>query len=194
MHLFFLISNGILVFNITISTNLRWKEGTFLHPLGILVVLMFLIALNGVDCPLNFYGPSMFAEFGWLHQHLLICLLVVKDVVFHLAVMIRSSHLFQVYTFTAIACMRYTSRTAWRLCYSPPNYDGKLLSCFFTTIAHPPPLKSSHHTYSTFHHLSSQKISKKLQYIGATLFMAASLGILSLSYWAQVILKKLFHR
>ena len=64
MHLFYLIASGILVVNITIITNLRWKERTFLHPLGILVVLMFLIALNGVDCPLNFYGPSMFAEFG----------------------------------------------------------------------------------------------------------------------------------
>merc|ERR1719391_530386 len=29
------------------------------------------------------------------------------------------------------------------------------------------------------------RISKKLQYIGATLFMAISLGVLSLSYWAQ---------
>ena len=48
------------------------------------------------------------------------------------------------------------------------------------------------HILCTFHHLSSQKISKKLQYIGATLFMAASLGILSLSYWAQVILKSCF--
>ena len=61
MHLFYLIASGILVVNIT---NQRWKERAFLHPLGILVVLMFLIALNGVDCPLNFYGPSMFAEFG----------------------------------------------------------------------------------------------------------------------------------
>ena len=43
----------------------RWKQRTFLQPLGILVVLMFLIALNGVDCPLNFYGPSMFSQFGW---------------------------------------------------------------------------------------------------------------------------------
>ena len=42
----------------------RWKQRTFLQPLGILVVLMFLIALNGVDCPLNFYGPSMFSQFG----------------------------------------------------------------------------------------------------------------------------------
>ena len=31
-----------------------------------------------------------------------------------------------------------------------------------------------------------QRISKKLQYIGATLFMAVSLGVLSLSYWTQV--------
>ena len=75
MHLFYLIASGILVVNFTIYTNLRWKERTFLHPLGILVVLMFLIALNGVDCPLNFYGPSMFAEFGWLHQQH-ICMLV----------------------------------------------------------------------------------------------------------------------
>ena len=64
MHLFYLIASGILVVIFTIYTNLRWKERMFLHPLAILVVLMFLIALNGVDCPLNFYGPSMFAEFG----------------------------------------------------------------------------------------------------------------------------------
>jgi MFS family permease len=42
----------------------RWRKRTFLHPFAILVVLMSLIALNGVDCPLNFYGPTMFAEFG----------------------------------------------------------------------------------------------------------------------------------
>ena len=47
----------------------RWKQRTFLQPLGILVVLMFLIALNGVDCPLNFYGPSMFSQFGWNSAH-----------------------------------------------------------------------------------------------------------------------------
>ena len=36
-----------------------------------------------------------------------------------------------------------------------------------------------------------QRISKKLQYIGATLFMAVSLGVLSLSYWAQVHIQDL---
>ena len=36
-----------------------------------------------------------------------------------------------------------------------------------------------------------QRISKKLQYIGATLFMAVSLGVLSLSYWAQVYIQDL---
>ena len=105
---------------------------------------------------------------------------------------IRSWHLIQVYTFTAIACMRYTSRTAWRLCYSPPNHDGKLLSCFCGCDLPPPPLPAKFHILHTFLLSCSQKISKKLQYIGATLFMAASLGILSLSYWAQVILKSCF--
>ena len=33
--------------------------------LVILMFMMFCIALNGVDCPLNFYGPSMFKEFGF---------------------------------------------------------------------------------------------------------------------------------
>ena len=42
----------------------RWKKRTFLQPLSILMVLMFFISVNGVDCPMNFYGPSMFAEFG----------------------------------------------------------------------------------------------------------------------------------
>jgi len=99
----------------------RWKERTFLHPLAILVVLMFLIALNGVDCPLNFYGPSMFAEFGFtLSPRLLACVIPVGQL------------------------------------------GGYAIAPLIMT-----------------------KISKKLQYIGATLFMAASLGILSLSYWTQ---------
>ena len=42
----------------------RWSERRFLQPLAILVTLMGLISLNGVDCPLNFYGPGMFADFG----------------------------------------------------------------------------------------------------------------------------------
>jgi len=43
----------------------RWRKRTFLQPLAILMFMMFSIALNGVDCPLNFYGPSMFKEFGF---------------------------------------------------------------------------------------------------------------------------------
>ena len=43
-----------------------------------------------------------------------------------------------------------------------------------------------------FSYLYHQRISKKLQYIGATLFMAISLGVLSLSYWAQVLGKYAF--
>ena len=43
----------------------RWTRRSFLQPLFILMVLMFFIALNGVDCPLNMYGPSMFKEFGF---------------------------------------------------------------------------------------------------------------------------------
>jgi len=99
----------------------RWKQRTFLQPLGILVVLMFLIALNGVDCPLNFYGPSMFSQFGFsLSPRLLACVIPVGQLFGY-----------------AIAPLIMT------------------------------------------------RISKKLQYIGATIFMAISLGVLSLSYWAQ---------
>ena len=47
-----------------ISLMARWKKRTFIQPLSILMVLMLFISLNGVDCPMNFYGPSMFAEFG----------------------------------------------------------------------------------------------------------------------------------
>ena len=61
---------------------------------------------------------------------------------------------------------------------------------FWAVICPPPPAKV--HILHIFLLFCSQKISKKLQYIGATLFMAASLGILSLSYWAQVILKNCF--
>ena len=42
----------------------RWSERTFLQPLAILVTLTFFISVNGLDCPLVFYGPTMFAEFG----------------------------------------------------------------------------------------------------------------------------------
>ena len=102
--------------------------------------------------------PACLQNLGDYTNIIYVCLLVVKDVVFHLAVMIRSSHLFQVYTFTAIACMRYTSRTAWRLCYSPPNYDGKLLSCFFL-IRLPPPQKFTSYIF----HLSSSLFSENLK-------------------------------
>ena len=46
------------------SVFARWKKRTFIQPLIIIMVLMLFISLNGVDCPMNFYGPSMFAEFG----------------------------------------------------------------------------------------------------------------------------------
>ena len=42
----------------------RWRERTFLEPLGILICLFFFLSVNGIDCPLFFYGPKMFAEFG----------------------------------------------------------------------------------------------------------------------------------
>ena len=42
----------------------RWSKRTFLQPLSILMVLMFFISVNGIDCPMSFYGPSMFVEFG----------------------------------------------------------------------------------------------------------------------------------
>ena len=42
----------------------RWSKRTFLQPLSILMVLMFFISMNGIDCPMSFYGPSMFVEFG----------------------------------------------------------------------------------------------------------------------------------
>ena len=42
----------------------------------ILMLMMFFIALNGVDCPLNFYGPTMFEEFGFeIAPTLLSCLI-----------------------------------------------------------------------------------------------------------------------
>ena len=42
----------------------RWKQKTFLHPLALLLTLFALVSLSGLDCPLNFYGPSIFADFG----------------------------------------------------------------------------------------------------------------------------------
>ena len=52
----------------------RWRKRTFLQPLGIICVLTFFIALNAVDCPLNFYGPKMFSDFGFsLSPRLLAC-------------------------------------------------------------------------------------------------------------------------
>jgi len=54
----------------------QWNKRTFLQPLAILMFMMFFIALNGVDCPLNFYGPSMFAEFGFtLSPALISCII-----------------------------------------------------------------------------------------------------------------------
>ena len=54
----------------------RWTRQNFLHPLTILMFLMFFIALNGVDCPLNFYGPSMFKEFGFTFSPALISCII----------------------------------------------------------------------------------------------------------------------
>jgi len=54
----------------------RWTKRTFLQPLVILMFMMFFIALNGVDCPLNFYGPSMFAEFGFTFSPALISCII----------------------------------------------------------------------------------------------------------------------
>ena len=42
----------------------RWRQKTFLHPLGLLLTLFAFVSLSGLDCPLNFYGPSIFADFG----------------------------------------------------------------------------------------------------------------------------------
>jgi len=54
----------------------RWTKRSFLQPLAILMFMMFFIALNGVDCPLNFYGPSMFKEFGFTISSTLISCLI----------------------------------------------------------------------------------------------------------------------
>ena len=85
-------------------------------------------------------------------------------------------HLHQVLIVSSTACMCNTSWTAFWLRYRPPDYDGTL------TFRHNPVSKSNIKVQSFVH----QRISKKLQYIGATIFMAISLGVLSLSYWAQV--------
>ena len=45
----------------------RWRESTFLQPLAILATLTLLISLSGLDCPLTFYGPTIFAMFGSVH-------------------------------------------------------------------------------------------------------------------------------
>lgn len=42
----------------------RWSQKTFLHPLALLLTLFAAVSLSGLDCPLNFYGPSIFADFG----------------------------------------------------------------------------------------------------------------------------------
>ena len=42
----------------------RWREKTFLHPLALLLTLFAFVSFSGLDCPLNFYGPSIFADFG----------------------------------------------------------------------------------------------------------------------------------
>lgn len=42
----------------------RWRQKTFLHPLALLLTLFAFVSLSGLDCPLNFYGPSIFADFG----------------------------------------------------------------------------------------------------------------------------------
>ena len=85
-------------------------------------------------------------------------------------------HLHQVLIVSSTACMCNTSWTAFWLRYRPPDYDGTF------TFRHNPVSKSNIKVQSFVH----QRISKKLQYIGATIFMAISLGVLSLSYWAQV--------
>jgi len=60
------------------SVFARWKKRTFIQPLIIIMVLMLFISLNGVDCPMNFYGPSMFAEFGFsISPRLLACVIPV---------------------------------------------------------------------------------------------------------------------
>ena len=89
----------------------RWKQRTFLQPLGILVVLMFLIALNGVDCPLNFYGPSMFSQFGCESFSVVDLFLITY-------------HCHQVLHVTSAACMCNTSWTAFGLRYRSTYYDG----------------------------------------------------------------------
>ena len=42
----------------------RWREASFLRPLAILAPLYLAISFSGLDCPLVFYGPSMFSDFG----------------------------------------------------------------------------------------------------------------------------------
>lgn len=37
----------------------RWTRRTFLQPLAIISALTLFISVNGVDCPLNFYGPRL---------------------------------------------------------------------------------------------------------------------------------------
>merc|ERR1712179_498022 len=54
----------------------RWKERTFLQPLAIVMVLTFFISINSVDCPLTFYGPTIFSEFGFtIPSGLVACLI-----------------------------------------------------------------------------------------------------------------------
>jgi len=43
----------------------RWTSRGFLHPMGILAFLFSTIGLCGLDAPITFYGPKMFAEFGF---------------------------------------------------------------------------------------------------------------------------------
>ncbi|XP_023320285.1 facilitated trehalose transporter Tret1 [Eurytemora carolleeae] len=43
----------------------RWTSRQFLIPLGIIMTMFGSIGLCGIDAPINLYGPSMFAEFGF---------------------------------------------------------------------------------------------------------------------------------
>ena len=62
--------------DVTDKPKSRWIRRNFLQPLVILMFLMFFIAMNGVDCPLNFYGPYMFKEFGFtISPSLISCLI-----------------------------------------------------------------------------------------------------------------------
>ena len=47
-----------------VQAGTRWRQKTFLHPLALLLTLFAAVSLSGLDCPLNFYGPSIFADFG----------------------------------------------------------------------------------------------------------------------------------